>query len=167
MNLLERLAEYQERQERHDFDYHADIVEPGKNFRLKHIALHFSKYAYPLMQGSGNPAYMKVFTDTFIMTMSASNVLEMAFTAEPEKPIFEDFSFFQEYLFFTSLFSKACESTDHHEDYPTDDTWKNCIENLLRICIIEADHMGVDIIANATARLQHVEKIIDLKKLNK
>ena len=167
MNLLERLAEYQERQKRHDLDYHSDIVKPGKNFRLKHIALHFSKYAYPLMQGSSHPGYMKVFTDTFVMTMSASNVLEMTFTSTPEKLAIEDSCFFQEYVFFTSLFSKACESTDHQEDYPTDDTWMNCIDNLLRICVSEADRMGVDIVANATDRLQHVEKMIDLRRSTK
>lgn len=164
--FVKKLSEYQRIQSIHDNDYHSDIVDPGSVYRLKHIALHFAKYASKLMNEDSAAAYSKAFIDTFIMAISASVVLEIDFKKVKLDIDSSDNIFFYKFINNMSLFAKACESVDHKEVFPVYENQVNSILNLINACYFESKRKKIDVLRDAKSRLKDVEKIIDKKRNN-
>src|SRR5437868_13538203 len=63
---------------KHDETYHREIARLSTQDRLKHMALHFAKYAGNLAEPTSDEiALKKAVTDTFIIAVSTANTLNV------------------------------------------------------------------------------------------
>jgi hypothetical protein len=71
------LDQLQLEQFKHDEAYHREIARLTTQDRLKHMALHFAKYAGSLAENSDEAAMRKAVTDTFVIALSTANILNV------------------------------------------------------------------------------------------
>lgn len=173
-NILEKLitAEelnaYQRLQMKHDEVYHHEIFVLGVSRRMNHVALHLIKYLGSLsslpVSASEN---RKAFIDAFIMVVSASNLLGISL--EKDLVIDEandiDETFINEYIQILAELAKACEATDHQEEYPIRATWNKNIQKFFFLLVREANSRNISLLEEAIHRLASVERKHPLNKI--
>ncbi|MBD2204899.1 hypothetical protein H6G33_04435 [Calothrix sp. FACHB-1219] len=157
---VEILNDYQLLQMQHDKIYHYEIVALGISRRMNHIVLHLVKYLGIL---SSMPASSRensrAFIDSFIMIVSASNLLGISLAKEvfSNKINYGFGNFIDEYIHIIAELAKACEATDHQEDYPIRATWNKNIIKFFLLLIREAESRNISIIEESSRRLVCVE----------
>jgi hypothetical protein len=157
----EKLNTYQSLQLKHDEVYHHEIFVLGISRRMNHVALHLIKYLAPLSSlPISAPENKKAFIDAFIMVVSASNLLGISLANNLVINEFTNSSqdFINTYIQLLAELSKACEATDHQEDYPIRATWNKNIRKFFILIIREADFRSISILEEATHRLNSVKR---------
>lgn len=162
-NLIstEGLNAYQRLQMKHDEIYHHEIFALGVSRRMNHVALHLIKYLGSLsslpVSASEN---RRAFIDAFIMVVSASNLLGISLARDLaiEEANNIDGTFINEYIQLLAELAKACEATDHQEDYPIRATWNKNIRKFFSLLVREATSRNVSLLEEASCRLASVER---------
>ncbi len=157
----ENLNSYQRLQMKHDETYHHEIIILSISRRMSHIVLHLVKYlgilsSQPITSTENNRA----FIDSFIMIVSASNLLGIALAKElnnNDKHYYIEGKFIDEYIQLIAELAKACEATDHQEDYPIRATWNKNILRLFFLLVSEAHSRNIFILEESSQRLASVE----------
>lgn len=158
---IEELNAYQRLQMKHDEIYHHDIVVLGVHRRMNHITLHLAKYLSSLLcLPTTNPNNRRVFIDSFIMVVSAGNLLGISFVKEFEIQYENSINepFINQYSQLLSELAKACEATDHQEDYPIRTTWNKTIRKFFILLVNEAIVRNISILDEASKRLYVIEQ---------
>lgn len=105
----------------HDEKYHREIARLTVQDRLKHMALHFAKYAGQVAIAGDDAARIKrLATDVFIIAMSTANILNVRLA---ERLMFPDADldaqgFLRALTVGGGRMAAACEKMDHLEDFP-------------------------------------------------
>ncbi|MGF1987117.1 MAG: hypothetical protein RMY62_004555 [Nostoc sp. ZfuVER08] len=156
----EELNAYQRLQMNHDEIYHHEIVALDICRRMNHIALHLVKYLGILSSlPVSAPENNRAFVDSFIMIVSASNLLGIYLAKELMNDEIKciDTNFIDEYIRLIAELAKACEATDHQEDYPIRATWNRNIRKFFFLLLREADSRNISILEESRRRLASVE----------
>lgn len=162
---FKELGLYQVRQYEHDISYHADIVELGLVRRLIHVALHLSKYAYSISLPRHHEKFQKDYTDSFVMIVSTANLLGIDLSEINKRNNFVEGGFLSNYLYFSSIFSKSCESYDHLEKHSFHQSWEESICNLFELFEQDSIQHNISLIKDANKRLDEVESKINSKNV--
>jgi len=172
--LGELMDRIQIEQFRHDELYHREISRLPTQAKLKHMALHFAKYAGNLMESGDDPTVFKrIVTDVFVIGTTTANSLNVRLSDELTD-IAGDTSFDADSLAAMSTalavnagrMAAACEKLDHLEDYPFRPVIKAATVELLRASLNVCRTEGWVIQDLVAARLQPVkEKSIFYGKL--
>ena len=114
--VLDRL---QWEQFEHDEKYHREIARLTVQDRLKHMALHFAKYAGEIFAGPSDDKFRRLVTDTLIIGISAANTLNIRLADVVGQTDTGDVSDFDRQLVIAAgRMATACEKLDHLEDFP-------------------------------------------------
>jgi hypothetical protein len=114
--VLDRL---QWEQFEHDEKYHREIARLTVQDRLKHMSLHFAKYAGELFAGPSEGKFRRLVTDTLIIGISAANTLNIRLADIVGKADSSNASDFDRKLVVAAgRMATACEKLDHLEDFP-------------------------------------------------
>jgi hypothetical protein len=155
-----QIDSYQLLQMKHDEIYHPDILSLGVPRRMNHITLHLVKYLGALCSSSVPLLEKKrAFMDSFIMVVSASNLLGISLSKCLDGRTFEGFSndFIGSYINMLSKLAKACEATDHQEDYPIRAVWNESVKEIFWLLICESENYEVNLLDDCYQRLRSVE----------
>ena len=159
--FAEELDAYQYLQMKHDEIYHREIFVLSISQRMNHVALHLVKYLASLFSFPVSAAEnRKAFIDSFIMVVSASNLLGLSLSKHlviHEENNFDE-DFIKEYIKLLSNLAKACEAADHQEDYPIRASWNKNIQDFFSLLVCEANLRNVSLLEEAITRLTSVEK---------
>lgn len=161
MISTEELNTYQRLQMEHDDKFHHEIFVLDISRRMNHIALHLAKYLYSLFSlPVSAPENKRAFIDSFIMIVSASNLLGISLSINS---VVDDVNntnatFIDTYIQLLAGLAKACEATDHQEDYPIRATWNNTIQKFFSLLVREAALRNISLLEEANHRLASVEK---------
>src|SRR5262245_54774749 len=130
MTRYSELPDLQVEQQRHDDIAHRDILSLGVQDRVKHMVLHFAKYAghFAEVQETRDEArFIATLVDTFIICLACANALNYKLAeilnrmdvepdesdSIPENPVIElAKSFFTRFVKTVGPMAKACESLD-------------------------------------------------------
>ncbi|NJR48208.1 MAG: hypothetical protein HC780_00335 [Leptolyngbyaceae cyanobacterium CSU_1_3] len=156
----ESLSAYQRLQMKHDEIYHHEIFVLGVSQRMNHVVLHLIKYLGVLFSlPVSSLENRRAFIDSFIMIVSASNLLgiSLARNLSTEEVTSPDGIFINEYIQLLAKLAKACEATDHQEDYPIRATWNKNIQDFFSLLVREAISRDISILKEASHRLTSVE----------
>lgn len=114
--VLDRL---QWEQFEHDEKYHREIARLTVQDRLKHMALHFAKYAGEIFAGPSEDKFRRLVTDTLIIGISAANTLNIRLADNVGQTDAGNASDFDRQLVVAAgRMATACEKLDHLEDFP-------------------------------------------------
>ncbi len=161
------LLDLQKAQNKHDTEYHPDIIALGTIGRLKHMALHNAKYAARFAAASAEDdenLFIKTLTDSFIIGLSTANTLtqnlekQIVDGGNPTSPTSNSREFCLEYLQVVGKMAKACESIDHLEDYPFRSEISKANVSLVTLLLDEALSRNFDIAKAYADRIENVEK---------
>lgn len=104
----------------HDEKYHREISRLPVQDRLRHMTLHFAKYAGRLQDDPTSSDFKKIATDTMIIAISCANILNVDLTTK--KPgVGMDAArgaFVKRLAISAGRMAAACERLDHLEDFP-------------------------------------------------
>ena len=104
----------------HDEKYHREISRLPVQDRLRHMALHFAKYAGRLQEGPTGPDFKRIATDTLIIAISCANILNIDLSKKVPRlggggsPA----AFAKRLAISAGRMAAACERLDHLEDFP-------------------------------------------------
>jgi hypothetical protein len=151
----------QAKQQSHDIKYHPDILYMGIGGRMSHVVHHLTKYLSSLFhENSESAIFKKTFVDCVIMTLSAANQLGIRLSTLSYETHTDNF--ISSYIKILAVLAKACESSDHQEDYPIRRTWNNEIKNMFLLLLSEAEKLGINIEEEVSERLSMVESANEL-----
>jgi hypothetical protein len=154
------LEEIQLDQFKHDETYHREIARLSTQDRLKHMALHFAKYSGNLAEaGEDHGAVQKALTDTFIIAVSTTNILNVRLSdalAEVSARMPESFATILTTR--AGRMAAACEKLDHLEDVAFRPIIRQCVMDLLRAAAAEAERHGWEIETLVRKRLAGVKQ---------
>ena len=145
----------------HDEKYHREIARLTVQDRLKHMALHFAKYAGNLAEAAGdNLRVQRIVTDIFIIATSTANVLNMRLSdrlegiAGCEGPD----SLLLDVTVAAGRMAAACEKMDHLEDFPFRKTITEAVLQLAANALSYCELRGWRIEELVSTRLQPVKE---------
>lgn len=128
MTLVQQMMDYQDR---HDLVNHPDIYNQGVNFKLKHFALHLSKYFARLILV--DRPLNDIFVDTLLITLSLTNTLNARVDEFSYEGSNSNISVQREFAKVIEDLSKSLDSIDHIEVHNSREVL-NCIpDRLLKI----------------------------------
>jgi hypothetical protein len=178
MKLDDRLFDLQLAQQRHDEVSHRDILCLPIQDRVKHMALHFSKYvgriAESLAQGESG-AVNPTIIDTFIIALASANSLNIRLWERAPKfdSRLADFKTYIANLpetgeaFTNALLvrfaqvsgrlAKACESMDHIERFEFRDAFEDGVLEIVCIAACVASKASIDLPSAVNARWARIE----------
>lgn len=148
----------------HDETYHREIARLSTQDRLKHMALHFAKYAGNLAEAADDPdALIKAATDTFIIAVSTANTLNVRLSEELSRATYRGESgpvspFARSLTVHAGRMAAACEKLDHLEDFPFRPVIRERAIALVQAVVAEAEQHGWDIVDLVRARLAGVKQ---------
>jgi len=104
----------------HDEKYHREISRLTVQDRLRHMSLHFAKYAGRLWEENGDDERQKTVIDSLIIAVSTANILNinLATASIPASSNCGDTTFARRLSVAAGRFAGACERLDHLEDVP-------------------------------------------------
>jgi len=87
---------------------------------MKHMALHFAKYAGRLIDAPDETDFKRTAVDTLVIAVSSSNVLNISLSDLdfPELVLNGRDDFVQRLVVGAGRMAAACEKMDHLEDFP-------------------------------------------------
>jgi hypothetical protein len=113
------LDQLQWEQFEHDEKYHREIARLTVQDRLKHMALHFAKYAGEIFAGPSDDKFRRLVTDALIIGISAANTLNIRLADTVGQTDTGNPSDFDRQLVIAAgRMAAACEKLDHLEDFP-------------------------------------------------
>lgn len=146
---------------KHDEAYHREIARLNTQDRLKHMALHFAKYAGNLAEaGEDETALKKAVTDTFIIAVSTANTLNVRlseFIVGTAKSV-RSMSFPTLLAVYAGRMAAACEKMDHLEDIAFRPIIRDSAVALVEAAVEEADRHGWSIGDLVRTRLAAVKQ---------
>jgi hypothetical protein len=181
MTAREQFLNLQWAQLKHDEAYHKDVVILPLAERIKHMALHNTKYTAHLFEAAeANDAatLTKTLTDAFVIALASANTLNQDLGLELGEGAENSLSLQElgaslavslprdetDPLWLVRAFArhngrlaKVCESWDHLESVPFRDAMKTCNVALLKIVLAEASVHGLDLAETYKARIREVE----------
>jgi hypothetical protein len=106
---------------KHDEMYHREISRLTVQDRLRHMALHFAKYAGRLQEGLSDAEFQRVAIDSLIIAISSANTLNVdlgstALGGEQSNAPRDTFA--KRLTVAAGRMAGACERLDHLEDFP-------------------------------------------------
>jgi hypothetical protein len=102
----------------HDEKYHREIARLTVQDRLKHMALHFAKYAGQLYAGPSESEFRRLATDVLIIGISTANILNLRLADVLGSTNASDGWAFDRCLVVAAgQMAEACEKMDHMEDF--------------------------------------------------
>lgn len=155
------LDQLQLEQFKHDEMYHREIARLSTQDRLKHMALHFAKYAGNVAEsGEDEGALKKAVTDTFIIAVSTANILNVRLSDALSSGRSEGLSasFGNALAIHAGRMAAACEKLDHLEDVAFRPVIRENTIALFIAALTEAERRGWDIYDLVRARLAGVKK---------
>ncbi|HEV2681021.1 MAG TPA: hypothetical protein VGV14_11015, partial [Rhodanobacter sp.] len=174
------LLDLQWRQFKHDERYHRDILSLSVADRIRHMTLHFSKYAGLLTDvcGADDPIVERIIVDCFIIVLASANTLnanlqrilcidglslnefgrQSALAMERPAADHGVFWFLNQLVRHTGRMAKACESLDHLENVAFREMLVINVTQISRIVIAEAVSRGHDLEQLMLDRLDQVER---------
>lgn len=181
MSAVNILRNLQGRQREHDIRAHQDIYYLPYPDRIKHLTFHVSKYAGRLAKGNPTDVeFNRTLVDTFIITLSAAEVLRIDFADALNKwtnlgkhasltslgvalreqdcssDNLQDW-FFRKLAHVGGQMSKACESLDHMEAIPCRDILTEAVINLCRATLVVSATLSLDLIGAVGQRWEQIE----------
>lgn len=105
----------------HDEKYHREICRLSTQDRLRHMALHFAKYAGQLQDDPSEQQFRKNSVDSMIIGVSCANILNVDLA---EALMFDTnlgktrSAFVKRLAISAGRMAAACEKLDHLEDFP-------------------------------------------------
>jgi hypothetical protein len=158
--LTTEISNYQSLQIQHDIIYHPEIVVLGIAKRMNHIILHLVKYL-GVLSSTPTSTYQnrRALIDSFIMIVSASNLLSISLEKELVNNDQNDTNeaFINKHILLIAELARACEAVDHQDDYPIRATWNKNIIKLFSLVVNEASLQNISIVKEASERLHEVE----------
>lgn len=155
------LDQIQLEQFKHDEMYHREIARLSTQDRLKHMALHFAKYAGNLAEADADEAAIKkTVIDTFIIAVSTANILNLRLSDVVQQGDSNDcgFGFARTLTIRAGKMAAACEKLDHLEDFPFRPTIRESAVALIEAAAREAVIRGWDIADLVRLRLAGVKQ---------
>lgn len=154
----------------HDDRHHPDVSRLSLHHRLNHLALHFAKYAGRIADTIRSGDHRKVnqtLIDTFIIALSAANVLNIRLDGQLDGPwaagesMPNSLGLTDLLLDMTSASGKlarACEAVDHLEARMLRDEMSSAIVTLAKIAVTQMAARNLDIVGSVHARLAQVRQ---------
>ena len=103
----------------HDEKYHREISRLPMQSRLRHMALHFAKYAGRLHEGLNDATFKRTAIDALIIAISCANILNIDLSArELDGGQLSRADFARGLTVAAGRMAAACERLDHLEDFP-------------------------------------------------
>jgi len=155
------LDELQLEQFKHDEMYHREIARLTTQDRLKHMALHFAKYAGNLAEaGDNQDALKKAVTDTFVIAVSTANILNVRLPEALSEGAIESAvePFATVLMIHAGRMAAACEKLDHLEDFAFRPVIRERAIALLRAAAAEAVRNDWNIVELVRTRLAGVKR---------
>lgn len=125
---------------KHDETYHREISRLSVQDRLKHMTLHFAKYAGSLATDVSECQYKRILTDAFIIAVSSANILNLDIGQKLtlDRLISQSNIDFQRGLSIAAgRMAAACEKLDHLEAVPFREDLIEGILDILALTINE------------------------------
>lgn len=105
----------------HDEKYHREISRLPIQDRLRHMAMHFAKYAGRLQEDCADQSFKRTAIDALVIAVSSANILniDLSTRAVPgiELPVNRG-SYTRRLAISAGRMAGACERLDHLEDFP-------------------------------------------------
>ena len=167
-DVRQSLDQLQLEQFQHDEKYHREIARLTVQDRLKHMALHFAKYAGNLAEaGTDQARVQRVVIDVFIIGTSSANILNLRLPGalydqqEASTGDWDVDRFAAVLTIQAGRMAAACEKLDHLEDFPFRATVAKAAVTLVDGAIKFAEACGWDLAALVRSRLGTIkEKMI-------
>lgn len=105
----------------HDEKYHREISRLSVQDRLRHMALHFAKYAGRLHEDLSETAFKQTVVDALIIAISSANTLNCDLTNidfRSEAALCNRNEFTSQLTMAAGRMAAFCERLDHLEDVP-------------------------------------------------
>jgi hypothetical protein len=180
MSVRDQLLDLQWAQLKHDEAYHKDVVILPLAQRIKHMALHNTKYTahfFAAIDSSDEGRLSNTLVDAFIIALASANTLNQDLGRDLSDfgmaRSFEDLSsrlaenlprdandrlwLVRQFAHHNGQLAKFCESWDHLEALPFREGMKNCNLALLKVVLTECGARGMDIAATYKNRIRVVE----------
>lgn len=146
---------------RHDETYHREISRLTIHDRLKHMVLHFAKYAGRLLAAHDDQNFQQTTVDTFVIAVSCANILnlpvEKRLPSRELSPEGRD-QFARELAITAGKMAAACEKMDHLEDFPFRQILVEETLGLLSVLTALFQSEGRDPVAEMHARLANIKE---------
>lgn len=149
---------------KHDETYHREIARLSMQDRLRHMTLHFGKYAGNLAEsGEDETVFRKVVTDTFIIAVSTANTLNVRLSdvlsdATSAGIVDRERPFGTALTIHAGRMAAACEKLDHLEDFAFRAVVRERTISLVQAAIAEAERRGWGIAELVRTRLAGVKQ---------
>lgn len=180
MSARNQLLALQWAQLKHDETYHKDVVIMSLAERIKHMALHNTKYTghfFEAVDAADDERIAKTLTDAFIIALASANTLnqdlgaELDLAGEPDslrvagdrlsetlpRDAIDPLWIVRQFAKHNGQLAKICESWDHLEPVPFREGMKACNLALLKVVLAECAGRGLDIPRAYKERIRIVE----------
>lgn len=143
----------------HDERFHREISRLSIQDRLKHMTLHFAKYAGELLSIEPRRAENEVLIDTFIIAISSANILGIDLErVDLSKASCPNVSFGQRLCVAAGKMAAACEKLDHLEAFPFRETMGEWVVKIISDAKNEAGSRGLLLFEAVASRLDEVKR---------
>ena len=180
MNARDQLLALQWAQLKHDEGYHKDVLTLPVAQRVKHMALHNTKYTAYFLDACdrGDDARLRhTLTDAFIIALANANILNQDLGRELDEAGEESslqsigatlalrlaredadsLWLVRQFARHNGQLAKLCESLDHLEALPFREGMQLCNRELMSAVLAEAGARQLDLVAAYKARVRAVE----------
>lgn len=172
MNSTMNLYRMQSRQREHDVRHHTDIHGGDPKQRMTHYEFHYAKYVGKIAELTRQPdekalsaGLDKIVTDAFIITLAASDALNIDFKAAPAQtaaqPLPSKKAAAEELLYDLAIYqggiAKALDSYDHLESFAIGDEMRRCTQEIMRVLLTAADRIGLHLEPATFSRWKEIE----------
>lgn len=144
----------------HDEKYHREISRLPMQDRLRHMALHFAKYAGRLQEDAADSPFKRIATDTLIIALSTANTLNVDLSAKEfggDRSNAPREAFAKRLAIAAGRMAGACERLDHLEDFPFRAAITTEVLAILSACIDLFDAEGWELATEREARLKPIK----------
>lgn len=144
----------------HDENYHREISRLTVQDRLRHMALHFAKYAGRLQEEPADLEFKRIATDSLIIAISSANILNIDLAAKAlggEHSNTPREAFAKRLAVAAGRMAGACERLDHLEDFPFRAAIANEVLSILSACIDQFDAEGWKLVKEREERLAPIK----------
>lgn len=160
-----QLKQLQIEQYRHDNKAHQDILGLPVPRRLAHFTLHFAKYVGSLstaLRDQNAELQVRIVTDSLIIALAAANAMnvDLERKIEPSYPSgsTDVNSLLWSYAEIVGEMAKACEATDHMEDYPSRAVMERNVARLIPLIRDFAGAINLDLTKAVKERWRILEQ---------
>ncbi len=144
----------------HDEKYHREIARLPVQDRLKHMALHFAKYAGNLAEEPQDEGVKRLVTDIVVIAISSANILNLRLSDQHNalRSAGEETGFATGITIAAGRMAAACEKMDHLEAFPFRERITASVLELLSRALSYAEVKGWEVENMVAARLQPVKE---------